>query len=1292
MGTSGTYFEEVGRPSLFFLNGTYHLFASTRNSTLFSIGHATSPDLVNWIWDASPALVPAATGWDAQRVESPWVILDGGGAGFLMYYNGINGSSTQIGVATSNDLSNWTAYSGNPVLNATAGAWDSWAAAYPVAALENGSFKMWYSGRSISMNTNNSVGYATSPDGFNWTKFSGNPVINYTASSVTPNGLWVNSVRRYGDSLFALLQCRSFAWRMCAATSSDGISWSVAGQQILARSPSGWDSEFDLGGDTLLVNGSLAILYVGSRWGGASDALGIAYADFVQGSLSGSIDLGSQAPRQFNSLSLDVTGPPDATVAFAVRTSPDGLNWTIYQNLTSGNLSGIAATRFLGWDLALNGTAGSTAPRYAGFTLGTMSYIANGRYESAVQFDQTDVVGVSVTVAGDTARGSIVLEASSDNGTSWQRVNNGSMASVASPGTEFLYAILLEGTPSETPVIDSVNFTLQRYGFPENVTVRLGTSGTPFFNWSGVLDVTVNVSIPPAAFNTIIQVTLNQTPSASTVDIPFVVTSSHFGVVELSQPRYTFVLKNPLFAAFSPNTSSVSMPENSTMSFQVNASSYPPETKVNISWSLDGVAIPAFRDAPQFNWTSDFLSAGNHTILCEVENGDFWINRTWVVIVININRPPVLQNATPADPVVVSHAAPTRFSVFATDPDGEALEYAWTVDGVPIVGNGSMADVTNLVPGLRNLSVEISDPWSTLVVAWSVTATNADPRFLSLDPSGDFNLSHAAARAVASYVQDDDGEALNFVWSIDGTPISGSGGATHIVANLPIGGHTLRLVVSDRFSSIQATWRINSTNAAPVIVAASSPASREVSYRAGVNLAVSLADADGDRISVEWTVDSIAQGSDSWFLELSPVGLGTHRVALTATDGFARISIEWTINGTNSPPIIANAIPAIPANLSFVDVGSFFVQAVDADGDTLDYTWTLGLAPIANGTTSILVGPLALGTYELRVTVADGNATTFHTFSITVANTPPEFLSANPPTGVQVAHTQAMVFSIEAADHEGETLRYQWLLDGEKAAGSANSTTLGPLSAGAHSVRVVVHDASGSSEWGWEVHSVDDAPIVLGFAPTALTIVVSVGGEVTFSVRAVDPEGDEIALRWSRDNRPWGDGGNISTNWSSPGEHSVTVDIITAGHRASIRWNITVVSRIDVASIRSTWPAAQEVKVVSGNVATFVVTVREDGATATAVKWYLDGDLMGQGEVFAYSPSSGGAGSHNLTAVVEDRGTQAAARTWIVTVEEPPSPQGSGLGDLATALLGLVAGAVVGLMAMRILPKRRRGL
>jgi hypothetical protein len=92
---------------------------------------------------------------------------------YKMWYHGcdLDYAVCSIGYATSTNGLDWSKYAGNPVLTGTAGEWDEDNTIWPSVVKDGSAYKMWYYGGG------GQIGLATSPDGVNWTKEAANPVL-----------------------------------------------------------------------------------------------------------------------------------------------------------------------------------------------------------------------------------------------------------------------------------------------------------------------------------------------------------------------------------------------------------------------------------------------------------------------------------------------------------------------------------------------------------------------------------------------------------------------------------------------------------------------------------------------------------------------------------------------------------------------------------------------------------------------------------------------------------------------------------------------------------------------------------------------------------------------------------------------------------------------------------------------------------------------------------------------------------------------------------------------------------
>ena len=267
--------------------------------------------------------------WDSAQLFRPWVIYDG--TSFTMWYGGEDSQGAdRIGMATSNDGISWTKYSGNPVLDpGTPGSWDGDSISDASVIKENGQYKMWYSGQTYGATSVDDVfkiGYATSPDGIHWTRYSENPVLTPgSLGSWDDRRVWRPSVISTGSGYVMYYRGAAVAEGSQAkagvATSSDGIHWTKTTVLTMPAGSSGWDAY--------------------SRQVGALN-------------IGGVMRSGNTYIMSYSSIKAQSSTPAQIGVA----SSEDGTNWTPYPDnpvITYGTSGG--------WD---SGPGGVGAGNFAG--------------------------------------------------------------------------------------------------------------------------------------------------------------------------------------------------------------------------------------------------------------------------------------------------------------------------------------------------------------------------------------------------------------------------------------------------------------------------------------------------------------------------------------------------------------------------------------------------------------------------------------------------------------------------------------------------------------------------------------------------------------------------------------------------------------------------------------------------------------------------------------------------------------------------------------------------------------
>ncbi len=191
---------------------------------------------------------------------------------------------------------NWEKYEGNPVFTAGANSWDDGIVLGHSVIKSGNIYKMWYSGGD-GIFALNAIGYATSTDGIHWTRYSGNPVLTGTPASWEQGSVGIPSVLQDGNTLhmWYLGGQNPDGGTIGYATSPDGIHWNRHPSPVFQATAGSWYADGIFPGTVIKEKGIFKMWFSGSV-----------------GSISQS-------------------GPTSKT-GTGLATSPDGINWTVYND------------------------------------------------------------------------------------------------------------------------------------------------------------------------------------------------------------------------------------------------------------------------------------------------------------------------------------------------------------------------------------------------------------------------------------------------------------------------------------------------------------------------------------------------------------------------------------------------------------------------------------------------------------------------------------------------------------------------------------------------------------------------------------------------------------------------------------------------------------------------------------------------------------------------------------------------------------------------------------------------
>lgn len=191
--------------------------------------------------------------WDSYSVLSPGVVRFNDK--HFLYYAGTSDVNFSLGVASSDGITDFSRYTGNPILvnnDPKPGAWDYYAQNTPEPLVHDGQVWLYYNGRSEDAGGLN-IGLAKSDDGFTFTDAGINPVLaptgiadDFDGAGVAHPSVTVRDVdftdNDEGATQVFELWYASGTLKIGYAISADGTSFErYCGGPAFQGNPSGWD-------------------------------------------------------------------------------------------------------------------------------------------------------------------------------------------------------------------------------------------------------------------------------------------------------------------------------------------------------------------------------------------------------------------------------------------------------------------------------------------------------------------------------------------------------------------------------------------------------------------------------------------------------------------------------------------------------------------------------------------------------------------------------------------------------------------------------------------------------------------------------------------------------------------------------------------------------------------------------------------------------------------------------------------------------------------------------------------
>ncbi len=326
----------------------------------------------------------------------------------------------------------------------------------------------------------------------------------------------------------------------------------------------------------------------------------------------------------------------------------------------------------------------------------------------------------------------------------------------------------------------------------------------------------------------------------------------------------------------------------------------------------------------------------------------------------------------------------------------------------------------------------------------------------------------------------------------------------------------------------------------PPVITSQVPAGVNVTVYEGeiVLFNITLDDENVEALTYEWKVDGTSESNESSFeivtTFVDEYRAGNYEVEVQVTDDILETdTFVWnlTVLDVNQIPEIQKFMPNI-TNVS-INEGEklpLSINVTDIDGTVPLYQWYLNGAVIVNETLSsydFITDYDMEGIYTIAVNVTDGADDTLVdsvVWTITVLNSDrPPIVSIFGNDTVVIYEGNWVNFFVNATDPDGDVLSYKWLFDGENLSGEEGvnynySSDYSSADGNVHDVMVEISSGEHVINFTWKltIINVNRLPeIDDGSIKPTLDTILTAGEDITFSVDAADPDGEQLSYTWT---------------------------------------------------------------------------------------------------------------------------------------------------------------------------------
>lgn len=667
---------------------------------------------------------------------------------------------------------------------------------------------------------------------------------------------------------------------------------------------------------------------------------------------------------------------------------------------------------------------------------------------------------------------------------------------------------------------------------------------------------------------------------------------------------------------------------------------FDPADEVDVTWVMpDGTVL----EGAEVEWQVGNQGSGTAIVTASDD-----VDSVSAEVFVRIrNVPPTIVSMEV--PPTASQGDEVVLSAVATDPYDDLL-YEWRIGTQSYFGD--VVEVTLTRPGSIQVTLEVFDDVVSVTDSRTIEVANVAPTVsVSVSPESPDEGQQATIQVSAS---EPSGGQLQYTY------IYGDGTNPRVTTQTSVqhtwvttGTYNLTVQARDPFGGVgEEVVPVEVQNLPPVILSVSAPIGFEgvpSTYRA------TATDPGQAPLEYSWDFGDGSPAVSGQEVQYTHVDNGTYQVTVTVTDvGGASASETVDVEIRNLPPVLGS----IEVSGDLVEEGTVFfsIDATDAPGDVLTYTWDMGDGTVETTSENTFTYSWPDdGVFQVSVTVSDGDLASIRSTQVTILNLPPVIVDFSVGEGDP---GEPIPYFVSATDVAADTISYSWDFGDGSSGSTEPSGTHVFAEAGAYTVTVTVSDEDGGVTRRSVTVPIGDVEIVLDSIPVPDPI--DEGDTIEITANATSFAGLPLTYTWDP-----GDGSD-----PIPGEtlvHTYRVDgVYTATVTVTDGENV-VTGTVDI-TVRNVPPQPGAVSLPTeaneGDTVVFFFPATDPGDDVLVWTWRVDGQVQADetGDTFEFFAPDNGI--YDIEVVVSDgSGGTASAAVSLVVANVPPTGVISGDSD-----------------------------